>query len=41
MEKLQLSIKALILTSILFISCTNSETEIEEVCTGENQAIQI
>ena len=41
MKKLKLSIKALLLSSILFVSCTNNDIEIEETCSGENQTIQI
>ena len=42
MKKLQLSIKALLLTSILFISCVENEPLIEEeTCAGDNYTIQI
>ena len=42
MKKLQLSIKAILLTSVLFISCTENEPLIEEeTCVGDNYTIQI
>lgn len=41
MKKVQLSIKAFLLASVLFISCSDSQLEIEETCLGENQAIQV
>lgn len=41
MKKLQLSIKALLLTSILFISCSEKEAVVEEICDGDNYKIQI
>ena len=42
MKKIQLSIKAILLTSVLFISCTENEVVIEEEpCVGENYTIQI
>ncbi len=42
MKKLQLSIKAFLLTSVLFISCTEIESVIEEEpCVGDNYTIQI
>ncbi len=42
MKRLQLSIKALLLTTILFISCSENEPIIEEeTCVVDNYAIQI
>lgn len=42
MKRLQLSITILLLTTVLFISCTENEPVIEEVpCVGENYTIQI
>ena len=41
MKKIQLSIKALLLTTILFISCSENKSIIEEeTCVGDNYTIQ-
>lgn len=39
MKKLQLSIKTLLVTAVLFISCSENEPDIEEICTSENYTV--